>query len=169
MAELAGPSLVLNESVLPTHEVRLKPNGTTELQSNVGETVVQSIGQWFMKAIFHVGRKENALSGPDIRYCPGEAELAAYIAMDRDDATFRRFDQLSARNLVVMQCDITALEQQLLFLDKEELSCREQGQDLGDDRLESQKSDLMQEIAQKLRTYRMFHPTKFSATATANV
>ncbi|KAF2803327.1 uncharacterized protein BDZ99DRAFT_453601 [Mytilinidion resinicola] len=53
------------------------------------------------------------------RDCDGYRAVAAWIARDPDNETFiyRRFDQLSARNLLYLQSKLLALEQRLAKLD----------------------------------------------------
>ena len=48
----------------------------------------------------------------EIRYVKGYPSLAAFIASDRDKSTaiYRRFDRLSARNLLYMQSELVELE-----------------------------------------------------------
>ena len=48
----------------------------------------------------------------EIRYVKGYPSLAAFIASDRDKDTviYRRFDRLSARNLLYMQSELVELE-----------------------------------------------------------
>ncbi|KAF1983285.1 hypothetical protein K402DRAFT_466098 [Aulographum hederae CBS 113979] len=60
----------------------------------------------------------------DLEICPGDAELAAFIASDRDLAVFRRFDALSARNLIFLQRKLQLLETSLHELDDEEFHLR---------------------------------------------
>ena len=48
----------------------------------------------------------------NIRYVKGYPSLAAFIASDRDKSTsiYRRFDRLSARNLLYLQSELVELE-----------------------------------------------------------
>ena len=48
----------------------------------------------------------------EIHYVKGYPSLAAFIASDRDKSTaiYRRFDRLSARNLLYMQSELVELE-----------------------------------------------------------
>ena len=59
----------------------------------------------------------------EIRYVKGYASLAAFIASDRDKSTaiYRRFDRLSARNLLYMQSELVELEARQDALDAEDL------------------------------------------------
>ncbi|KAG4436820.1 hypothetical protein IFR05_007710 [Cadophora sp. M221] len=50
----------------------------------------------------------------------GFADFAAYIGSDRDLALFRRFDTLGARNLLYLQAELLALEEQLQEYDEED-------------------------------------------------
>jgi len=51
----------------------------------------------------------------------GFAAVASWIALDPDSETFvfRKFDELSARNLLYMQARISVLERKLKAMDKE--------------------------------------------------
>jgi len=53
-------------------------------------------------------------------YLPGFAELSAYIGSCRDLALFSRFDTLGARNLLYLQLELFALEEQLQEYDEED-------------------------------------------------
>ena len=59
----------------------------------------------------------------EIRYVKGYPSLAAFIASDRDKSTaiYRRFDRLSARNLLYMQSELVELEARQDALDAEDL------------------------------------------------
>lgn len=59
----------------------------------------------------------------EIRYVKGYPSLAAFIASDRDKSTaiYRRFDRLSARNLLYMQSELVELEAKQDALDAEDL------------------------------------------------
>ncbi|TID17860.1 hypothetical protein E6O75_ATG10505 [Venturia nashicola] len=48
---------------------------------------------------------------------PGYPELAFLISTDMDFSIYRKFDELSARNLLKMQADLTAIEEELRLLD----------------------------------------------------
>lgn len=50
----------------------------------------------------------------------GFADFAAYIGSDRDLALFPRFDTLGARNLLYLQAELLALEEQLQEYDEED-------------------------------------------------
>src|SRR5271155_4425397 len=56
-------------------------------------------------------------------YVKGHPSLAAFIASDPDHSTaiYRRFDRLSARNLLYLQSELVALEKQQDELDKQDL------------------------------------------------
>jgi len=53
-------------------------------------------------------------------YLPGFTELSAYIGSCRDLALFSRFDTLGARNLLYLQLELFALEEQLKEYDEED-------------------------------------------------
>lgn len=53
-------------------------------------------------------------------YLPGFAEFSAYIGSSRDLALFSRFDTLGARNLVYLEMELLALEEQLQEYDEED-------------------------------------------------
>ena len=59
----------------------------------------------------------------EIRYVKGYPSLAAFIASDPDKSTaiYRRFDRLSARNLLYMQSELIELEARQDALDAEDL------------------------------------------------
>jgi hypothetical protein len=50
----------------------------------------------------------------------GFAQVASWIASDLDNETFiyRKFDEISARNLLYMQCEILLLEKELESFDR---------------------------------------------------
>ncbi len=58
-----------------------------------------------------------------VNYVPGYPSLAAFIASDPDHSTaiYRRFDRLSARNLLYLQAELSILEKKQDELDKEDL------------------------------------------------
>jgi hypothetical protein len=62
-------------------------------------------------------------------YLPGYAELAAFISIDPDFQIYRRFDRLSARNLLYLQSELAELEHWFDQSDKEELERREKASD----------------------------------------
>lgn len=59
----------------------------------------------------------------EVNYVSGYPSLAAFIASDPDHSTaiYRRFDRLSARNLLYLQSELVALEKQQDELDKQDL------------------------------------------------
>jgi hypothetical protein len=59
----------------------------------------------------------------ETKYRPGYPSLAAFIASDPDHsiAVYRRFDYLSARNLLYLQSELAELEAQLHTFDQEDL------------------------------------------------
>ena len=62
-------------------------------------------------------------STAQICYVKGYPSLAAFIASDSDKSTaiYRRFDRLSARNLLYLQSELVELEAQQDALDEEDL------------------------------------------------
>lgn len=60
---------------------------------------------------------------PEIHYVKGYPSLAAFIASDSDKTTaiYRRFDRLSARNLLYLQSELVELEARQDALDAEDL------------------------------------------------
>ena len=89
-----------------------------------------------------------------VRYLKGYPSLAAFIASDsyHNTAIFRRFDRLSARNLLQLQSDLMELEAQQDALDDEDLHAsrrdKEGARDWEKDRLR-----VALEIRGKLREY----------------
>jgi hypothetical protein len=61
--------------------------------------------------------------GMQIRYVTGYASLAAFIASDPDHSTaiYRRFDELSARNLLYLQSELAELKARQDELDQEDI------------------------------------------------
>lgn len=59
----------------------------------------------------------------DVAYVKGYPSLAAFIASDQDKSTaiYRRFDRLSARNLLYLQSELQELEARQDALDAEDL------------------------------------------------
>lgn len=59
-----------------------------------------------------------------IRYVKGFPSLASFIASDRDKTTviFKRFDMLSARNLLYLQSELAELQARQELFDKEDLN-----------------------------------------------
>ncbi len=55
-------------------------------------------------------------------YLDGFPSFAAFIASDKDLAIYRRFDRLSARNLLYLQSEIIALEAELDELDGDDFN-----------------------------------------------
>jgi hypothetical protein len=60
----------------------------------------------------------------EVNYVPGYPSLAAFIASDPDHSTaiYRRFDRLSARNLLYLQAELVTLEKKQDELDKHDLN-----------------------------------------------
>jgi hypothetical protein len=59
----------------------------------------------------------------EVVYVKGYPSLAAFIASDRDKSTaiYRRFDRLSARNLLYLESELQELEERQDALDAEDL------------------------------------------------
>ena len=59
----------------------------------------------------------------EVVYVKGYPSLAAFIASDRDKSTwiYRRFDRLSARNLLYLQSELQELEERQDAFDAEDL------------------------------------------------
>ncbi|KAL2834362.1 hypothetical protein BDW59DRAFT_178782 [Aspergillus cavernicola] len=69
------------------------------------------------------------VSGYTSAHKEGFANIARWIALDRDSETsiYRRFNQLSARNLLYLQCELLALEKKLERLDQNDLDSDDMG------------------------------------------
>lgn len=59
----------------------------------------------------------------EVHYVPGYPSLAAFIAKDPDHSTaiYRRFDRLSARNLLYLQAELSTLEKRQDELDRQDM------------------------------------------------
>ena len=106
-----------------------------------------------------------------IRYARGYPSLAAFIASDCDHSTsiYRRFDRLSARNLLYLQSELAELEAKQDTLDNEDYRAstydkqtlrdwqklRERAQSPGNLK-ERKRLDLALEIRGKLQEYREY-------------
>ncbi|MCJ1460132.1 hypothetical protein MMC28_010511 [Mycoblastus sanguinarius] len=105
-----------------------------------------------------------------IRYVSGYPSLAAFIASDRDKSTaiYRRFDRLSARNLLYLQSELVELEARQDELDAEDLRATtaeakhgarnwqkltERASEANNVR-EKERLRIVTEISRKLREYR---------------
>ncbi|KAK6397292.1 hypothetical protein LTR65_006266 [Meristemomyces frigidus] len=55
-------------------------------------------------------------------YAPGFAEVSAFISSDTEGGLYRRFRELSARNILYMQSELASLEADLLAMDREDLA-----------------------------------------------
>ncbi len=121
----------------------------------------------------------SAAPDPDVEHAPyrqlGYPALAEWIAGNPDYETFifRRFDQLSARNLLHLESQVAELERQLEVLDEQarqeriqnpedlEMSRSNRSWHVFSDRakdtslLESKRMALATEISEKLKQYRM--------------
>lgn len=62
-------------------------------------------------------------SSIEVTYVPGYPSLAAFIAKDPDHSTaiYRRFDRLSARNLLYLQAELCTLEKKQDEFDRQDL------------------------------------------------
>jgi hypothetical protein len=104
----------------------------------------------------------------EIHYVTGYASLAQFIASDRDKSTaiYRRFDRLSARNLLYLQSEIAELEAQQEQYDREDIrstteekasardwiTFRERSKQVNNDR-DRKRMALVMEIREKLKEY----------------
>jgi hypothetical protein len=104
-----------------------------------------------------------------ITYLKGYPSLAAFIASDKDKSTviYRRFDRLSARNLLYLQSELAELEAKQDTFDAEDLraSTEEKGvasnwlafkaraAEDGNER-EKERMQLVREIREKIKEYR---------------
>jgi hypothetical protein len=107
--------------------------------------------------------------GMQIRYATGYASLAAFIASDPDHSTaiYRRFDELSARNLLYLQSELAELKARQDELDQEDfrgdLDDKRRAKDwkVLRDRADSgdvnarERLDLVHSIRSKLKEYSM--------------
>jgi hypothetical protein len=104
-----------------------------------------------------------------INYVKGYPSLAAFIASDKDKSTaiYRRFDRLSARNLLHLQSEVAELEaRQDAFDDKDfRANPDEKGVSSNwaafsakatekDNVREKERMDLVHEIREKIKEYR---------------
>ena len=66
--------------------------------------------------------KDLEKGGIDVTYVEGYPSLAAFIASDRDHSSvvYKRFDRLSARNILYLQSELQELQSQQDKLDKED-------------------------------------------------
>jgi hypothetical protein len=101
-------------------------------------------------------------------YIKGYASLAAFIAEDRDKSTaiFRRFDRLSARNLLYLQSELAELEAKQDAFDKEDFKAgteekasarswpifKQRAEE--NNKREKERMDLVKEIRGKIKEYR---------------
>ena len=76
-------------------------------------------------------RKHSNNQTAEIQYVKGYPSLAAFIASDSDKSTaiYRRFDRLSARNLLYLQSELVELEARQDALDAEALCGTLEGKD----------------------------------------
>ena len=106
-------------------------------------------------------------------YVKGYPSLAAFIASDRDKSTaiYRRFDRLSARNLLYMQSELQELEERQDTLDAEDLHGDLQAKKSArnwqvlkkrakqqDNKREKDRLELVLEIREKLKEYSTLRP-----------
>ena len=117
------------------------------------------------------------MSGPDVELghlsnarparLEGYPSLAQFIARDGDAAIFRKYAQLSARNLLYLQSELYELEEQLRQLDREDAKDidNEEPQKAAREwryysdprnRRASQHRVLQENITSKLKTYRAY-------------
>ena len=106
----------------------------------------------------------------EVRYVKGYPSLAAFIASDCDKSTaiYRRFDRLTARNLLYLQSELVELEARQDALDAEDLrGTLEHKQSARDWRTlgrkaaepgnteEKERVEVLEEIRKKIKEYRM--------------
>jgi hypothetical protein len=106
----------------------------------------------------------------EVVYVKGYPSLAAFIASDRDKSTaiYRRFDRLSARNLLYLQSELQELEERQDAFDAEDLHgglqekkstrnwqvLKKRAKEQNNER-EKKRLDLVFEIRDKLKEYSM--------------
>jgi hypothetical protein len=106
----------------------------------------------------------------EVVYVKGYPSLAAFIASDRDKSTaiYRRFDRLSARNLLYLQSELQELEERQDAFDAEDLhgglqekksarnwqALKKKAKQQNNER-EKKRLDLVFEIRDKLKEYSM--------------
>jgi hypothetical protein len=106
----------------------------------------------------------------EVVYVKGYPSLAAFIASDRDKSTaiYRRFDRLSARNLLYLQSELQELEERQDAFDAEDLHgglqekksarnwqvLKKKAKQQNNER-EKKRLDLVFEIRDKLKEYSM--------------
>jgi hypothetical protein len=107
----------------------------------------------------------------EVVYVKGYPSLAAFIASDRDKSTaiYRRFDRLSARNLLYLQSELQELEERQDAFDAEDLRggreekksarnwqvLKKKAKQQNNER-EKTRLDLVFEIRDKLKEYSMW-------------
>lgn len=91
--------------------------------------------------------------GKNKAYVDGFPALAAFIASDRDRTTaiFKRFDRLAARNLLYLQSQLAALEEQLDASDEADRGSRESLQSLRSLKHYQERPDRM-ELLDRIKT-----------------
>ena len=109
----------------------------------------------------------------EVVYVKGYPSLAAFIASDRDKSTaiYRRFDRLSARNLLYLQSELQELEERQDTLDTEDLHGDLQAKKSArnwqvlkkrakqqDNKREKDRLELVLEIREKLKEYSTLRP-----------
>lgn len=100
------------------------------------------------------------------RRVAGYADLAKFIASDKVFCIFRRFESLSARNLLYMQDEICELEERLRVLDKGDLQSNDPSalyslHSRRDDK-NVERREIMRQIRVKLWRYRKYVLSNFS-------
>jgi flagellar motility protein MotE (MotC chaperone) len=105
-----------------------------------------------------------------VNYVNGYASLSAFIASDSDKSTaiYRRFDRLSARNLLYLQSELEELQDLQDQYDAEDrrattekkavirnLTLLKQRAKIGDDNARK-RLELIREIAEKMKEYRQY-------------
>ncbi len=72
------------------------------------------------RRISRVPTAKELVSSPDKTEATGYAQVAQFIATDKELAVYRRFDRSAARVLLVLQSEILSKQEQLDKLDAEE-------------------------------------------------
>jgi hypothetical protein len=91
---------------------------------------------------------EESRTRQSIEHSRGFSELAFLISTDQDFSVFRRFDELSARNLLSMQFELIQIDKELHALDGLDLS----GQLSGNDK--NSRDALMARLQPLMKKYR---------------
>jgi hypothetical protein len=93
--------------------------------------------------------REESVNRQSIQHSRGFSELAFLISTDQDFSIFRRFDELSARNLLRMQSELIQVDRELHALDHLDLSGQLSTQD------KTNSSTLMMRLEILMKKYRL--------------